>query len=82
MKSEAEEGGESKHGESSDRWEESENEDESEDDETATEDSSTTPGRVIHHEKVHAAFHAKKQLRLDQRRRIPKSPVHDTHTEL
>lgn len=79
MKDDAEEEGESN---ASDRWE-SEAEADDEDDEETTEDSSTNPATDQDHEKFHKAFHAKKQSRLDQRRRIPsKAPVHDTHTEL
>lgn len=38
-----------------------------------------------HNARFHAAFHAKKQLRLDQRKRIVEKPPHavrDAHTEL
>lgn len=35
------------------------------------------------HGRIHAAFHAKKESRLDQRRRITQKPVHaELHTEL
>ena len=71
-------------GEGSEPWEDTEtSENEYDEDEKTYEDSSTTsePGHD-HNTRFHAAFHAKKQSRLDQRRRIMQKPVHEAHTEL
>ena len=66
---------------SSDPWEDSEsteNDDDGDEEKSHEYQSETNP----HNARFHDAFHAKKQSRLDQRRRIMQKPVHEAHTEL
>lgn len=72
-------------GKSSEPWDESESSEsnDDDDDENSNEDSSTTS--EVHHDhntRFHTAFHAKKQSRLDQRRRVMQKPAPEVHTEL
>ncbi|XP_028400051.1 thioredoxin domain-containing protein 16-like [Dendronephthya gigantea] len=71
-------------GKTLDPWEDTEPEsDDDDDDNKRYDDDSTDPEPDHdHHTRLHAAFHAKKQSRLDQRRRIDPKPVHEPHSEL
>lgn len=84
MKEESENNG-AEDGKTLDPWEdiESESHEEEDDDNKHHDDSSTdSEPNHEHYTRFHDAFHAKKQSRLDQRRRIVQKPVHEPHTEL
>ncbi len=83
IKEEAEDGGE-EDGKSSDPWEDTESAEGDENDEGTSHEYRSTHSETSHdhNKRFHAAFHAKKQSRLDQRRRITQKPVHEAHTEL
>ena len=75
-------------GKSSDPWEVNESNENDDDENSDNEEKSSEDHRTgsehsqVHDERFHAAFHAKKQSRLDQRRRITQKPIHEAHTEL
>ena len=71
-------------GRASDPWEDNESSSNyDEDDEDIQEDRSPfSEPNEDQSTRFHAEFHAKKQSRLDQRRRIVQKPVHEAHTEL
>ena len=72
-------------GKSSDPWEDNEesSDNHDEDDEDVQENRSPfSDPSEDQSTRFHAEFHAKKQSRLDQRRRIVQKPVHEVHTEL